>query len=549
MKSNNVRAYRIAITNNGSVYYKVVTFDGQYRGWIYGGKSEANFGGGVSSYSTFNSQGLSPTQAGSTYKISNPGTTNDGKTVTYKSPAWTEYKIGRAVTDTTPYANTLFKIDQVGNRTRENDQWVHITDVNNADSPVNGWILMSGLTQVDSPVADNAIRINLVDPDNSSHIIKSINITRSGAQNGSSFGYDNNGVWTVNKGDQSTIQNQIRSALNGTGYGLEGFSADQLSQIGQTKFGDSVNISVKKITPVADNSVRINFVKPDDSIFLSVDWTKNSASKGSNVGFLLSGNTSWSLDTNDLSTIQAKINTVLGGTAYELNPGSNTLTTSEIDTIAHGQFGGQVYLHVSPVKQQVGAIQPYAYKIEASDQIITNPAQSLLDLFSPSPLTGVDGQYSTTPISVDAPGNKGTFTASAAQVAQNPLLLPTWFAAKGVDADGQAEMTQKVIAAMRTQARKEYISTGVDFSGFTGLPGVSFSGNDIMSYLSKNNANVLHSTKYPLAYTVPGLLVMADQTTYVATSADSGTYGKSAKAYYAYADINLFPSASTSQGK
>ncbi|AQW20731.1 hypothetical protein PL11_001765 [Lentilactobacillus curieae] len=55
------------------------------------------------------------------------GTANDGKTVTYKQPAWTQYKIGRQIMDSTPYKDTTFKIDQVGTRTRENDQRVHIT--------------------------------------------------------------------------------------------------------------------------------------------------------------------------------------------------------------------------------------------------------------------------------------------------------------------------------------------------------------------------------------------------------------------------------------
>ncbi|CAM3118841.1 hypothetical protein C5L32_001828 [Lentilactobacillus buchneri] len=93
VSTDNVRAYRVAETNSGSVYYKVVTFDGQYRGWIYGGKNKASFNGGVTAYTTFASQNLSAVQQGSTYKIANPGTANDGKTVTYQSPEWTQYKV------------------------------------------------------------------------------------------------------------------------------------------------------------------------------------------------------------------------------------------------------------------------------------------------------------------------------------------------------------------------------------------------------------------------------------------------------------------------
>lgn len=546
VSTDNVRAYRVAETNSGSVYYKVVTFDGQYRGWIYGGKNKASFNGGVTAYTTFASQNLSAVQQGSTYKIANPGTANDGKTVTYQSPEWTQYKVGRAITDSTPYAKSVFKIDQTGTRTRENDQWVHITDVTNANSPANGWILMSGLTQVSTPVADNAIRVNLVDPDNNSSVIKSFDVTRSAAQKGTNFGYNTNGTWTISTNDQDTIQNQIRTALNGTNYGLEGLSAAQLAQVAQTQFGSSVNLVVKKADPIADNAVRINFVKPDDTIYKSVDWTKTGVVKGNNLGYQLSGNSAWGLSSADLAAIQDKINGVLGtGSTYELNAGNNTLTSGEIDTIAHGQFGGQIYLNVSAVKNQVGAIQPYAFKIDADLSTFTSlsgAAQAVLDLTSPSALTAVDGQYSTTAVtSAKGPDSGKTYSMSAAQAAQNPLLLETWFVANNIDATDQKAITSSLISAMKAQARKEFISTNVNFADFTGLPGTAFTSSSVMTYLNGHNANVLHSTKYPVAYSAPGVLAVTDQTTYVATSADAGTYGKAAKAYYAYADINLIP--------
>nr|WP_252893051.1 hypothetical protein [Lentilactobacillus otakiensis] len=215
VSTSNVRAYQVATTNRGSVYFKVVTFDGQYRGWIYGGKSLSSFGGGVTQYTTFNNQNLSTlttAQQNATYKIANPGTANDFKTVTYQQPAWTQYKVGRAITDSTPYANTTFKIDQVGTRTRENDQWVHITATNAATTAPNGWILMSGLTQAQAPIADNAIQINLVDPSNNNNVVKSITVTRNGATKGTNFGYLDGNNWTISSSDRSSILNQIRGA-------------------------------------------------------------------------------------------------------------------------------------------------------------------------------------------------------------------------------------------------------------------------------------------------------------------------------------------------
>ncbi|WP_249662721.1 S-layer protein [Lentilactobacillus buchneri] len=167
---HNVRAYRVATTNRGSVYYKVVSFDGAYRGWIYGGKSTGAFGGGVAQYNTttdpqastdtsssvnssasINTQGqttgLSATQKAATYKIANPGTSNDGTEVTYTYPAWTQYKKGRVITDSTPYKDATFKVTDQTTRTREGDLWVKIEATDAANSKANGWILYSGLKQ------------------------------------------------------------------------------------------------------------------------------------------------------------------------------------------------------------------------------------------------------------------------------------------------------------------------------------------------------------------------------------------------------------------
>ncbi|PAK68786.1 S-layer protein, partial [Staphylococcus haemolyticus] len=138
-------------TNRGSVYYKVVSFDKTYRGWIYGGKSVTAFAGGIASFntttapaaaksasassassasSTEQTTALTDAQKNATYKITKAGTANDGTATTYTYPAWTEYRKGRTVTDATPYANDTFKVTDATTRTREGDLWVKIADTN-----------------------------------------------------------------------------------------------------------------------------------------------------------------------------------------------------------------------------------------------------------------------------------------------------------------------------------------------------------------------------------------------------------------------------------
>lgn len=535
---DNIRAYRVATTNRGSVYYKVVTYDGAYRGWIYGGKTLSVFGGGVTSFDTFKKTNLTDAQQKATYAIANPGTANDGKTLTYRQPAWTQYKVGRAITDSTPYAKATFKVDQVGTRTREGDQWVHITNTADANSPANGWILYSGLKQTETPVADNSIQINLMDSSNK--LVKSISVTRDGAKKGVNFGYNDNGNWTISMSDRSSIQNQIRDALNGTNYTLDTLSTAQMSQIAQTKFGDSVNLTVDTVTNIADNALRINFRKPDGTSLKTIDFVKGGATKGTNVGSVVSGSTNWTLSDSDKQTIQSQINTALSNSGYQLS-GGNTLTDSQINTIARGQYGGQVSLDVVQISNGISRITPYV-TIDGKDV----------------PLQGVTGTYSKTANGYTIPNDvtndkfnetsdkKGaatatnrTFTATAADLAgENGKDLVTDFLSGIKDTTVRKAAFDGIQKAYQDQGKTQFLVNGLNFDGFSGTPGNPFKGADALSYVQGSAIKTLNSVKVPsLKLETDGKVTVSDtkdwtQNTFDIDKVDDGHYGTAVNAYY-----------------
>uniref|UniRef100_UPI0035D01ACF S-layer protein n=1 Tax=Lentilactobacillus buchneri TaxID=1581 RepID=UPI0035D01ACF len=285
----NFRAYRVATTNRGSVYYKVVSFDKTYRGWIYGGKSVTAFAGGIASFNTttapaaaantsssassasINTQGqttaLTDAQKNATYKITKAGTANDGTATTYTYPAWTEYRKGRTVTDATPYANDTFKVTDQTTRTREGDLWVKIADTNATNGQkINGWIKYSALTAqattpttpTTTPVASNAIRLNFVDQSGKS--IATLDYTKPGTnvQKDTAFGElkvdpsKSMYTWQITDSNAlSDLNNKIHNALAGTGYGFDisnNSVANQANQsvVAQAKTGETTNISLVK---------------------------------------------------------------------------------------------------------------------------------------------------------------------------------------------------------------------------------------------------------------------------------------------------------------
>ncbi|MEN2325080.1 S-layer protein [Lentilactobacillus otakiensis] len=290
----NFRAYRVATTNRGSVYYKVVSFDKTYRGWIYGGKSVTAFAGGIASFSTttapaaaantsssassasINTQGqttaLTDAQKNATYKITKAGTANDGTATTYTYPAWTEYRKGRTVTDATPYANDTFKVTDQTTRTREGDLWVKIADTNATNGQkINGWIKYSALTaQPTTPtVTDNVpqsdqVGIKIVDL-NGKQLGKTYLVTKNTNQ---TTGYQTilanfHNLDSIDHGTADGAYASFLSAAGVTGYGSAPLTNSQLtansSAIKAASYGKTITITVAPVNAVAfASSIQLN---------------------------------------------------------------------------------------------------------------------------------------------------------------------------------------------------------------------------------------------------------------------------------------------------
>lgn len=248
----NLRAYRVATTNRGSVYYKVVSFDKQYRGWVYGGKSTSAFAGGVASYAT--TKDATAPASTNTYKLSSTSTT--ANTTLFKAPAWTQYKVGRAkdasgkvITSTDAYKNATFTVSKAVTTSREGETWYQISSSN---ANLNGaWVKASDVT-VANPIADNAVRLNLVGTDGT--VIKSLDVTKPNAKKGDTLGtlsdVNNNGnyTWSLDSYLQKTITSDINSALSGTSYSLANgqLTASQVAQLAQATTGSSVTLVLSK---------------------------------------------------------------------------------------------------------------------------------------------------------------------------------------------------------------------------------------------------------------------------------------------------------------
>lgn len=153
------RAYYMKVTNKGSVYYKIVSMNGKYRGYIYGGKVQDTFDGGIAKANTTTDQTATNTMVGKTVYFATPGKSN----VTWDAPKYTQYKASKQIKSTANYANDALKVTAAATKTREGSLYYYVEDASNP--AISGWIYANAVTtsKSDTAKAENGITFNFVD--------------------------------------------------------------------------------------------------------------------------------------------------------------------------------------------------------------------------------------------------------------------------------------------------------------------------------------------------------------------------------------------------
>lgn len=243
------RAYGVKTTNRGSVYYRVVSMDGKYRGYIYGGKSDTAFAGGIKSADT-TTKATMPTNT--TVYFKNPGTAN----VTWTAPKYTQYKAAKNVVNTTPFAGDTLTITDAATKTREGSLYYYVKDAQHPT--VSGWIY-SGAVTTDKTVAFNQatdVKVNFVDGSSvvTSGVLQSLFANNATNTAASTTPADAVGTAAGFSATAKATQDWADALLKGTGYSINlksgSVTAANQAALLAAKTGDTITLNVTKNSEV-----------------------------------------------------------------------------------------------------------------------------------------------------------------------------------------------------------------------------------------------------------------------------------------------------------
>lgn len=333
------RAYGVKTTNRGSVYYKVVTMDGKYRGYVYGGTSDAAFAGGIKSATTMTDQTSSNTMVGKTVYFENPGKTN----VTWNAPKYTQYKASKNVVSTQPFSVDTLKVTKAATKTREGSLYYYVEDQNHPS--VSGWIYSKAVT-TDASVAFNEVsdvKVNFVNASGttvSSTILQNLktdaDATKTATAKGTAVGTNATAQLTTDV---------AKKALTGTGYAYTATNANKAALLA-AKTGDTVTLSVtqnNEVTTPIKLVAAATSATANDSKDLSVYKSGDTASSTTVVvpslsaGFKGADGAAFTADTLKAFATSNKLDT-LYTPSYDVS-GTKTYTKYVLSNAEAGTYG------------------------------------------------------------------------------------------------------------------------------------------------------------------------------------------------------------------
>jgi len=238
--ANYFRAYGVKTTNRGSVYYRVVTMDGKYRGYVYGGKSDTAFAGGIKSANTLTDATM-PTNK--TVYL-----TNTNKNTLWTSPKYTQYQASKVNLQNTT-STDAWTVLSAKTKTREGSLYYYVQNVNTPT--IKGYVYAGGTsTNSTAATAFNSVSVKYQLADGTS--VGSASWVNPDATKDSVFATtDTNGTRTAG----ATLSAFITASVP-TGYKIS-TSPDMTS----VKYGSTVVAVVNKVA-----TSKLSFYLPQDNV-------------------------------------------------------------------------------------------------------------------------------------------------------------------------------------------------------------------------------------------------------------------------------------------
>ncbi|MCT4491131.1 S-layer protein [Levilactobacillus parabrevis] len=243
--SDTFYAYGTKTTNRGSVYYKIVTMDKKYRGYVYAGKTAGTFTAGIKAAETTTAATTPARTTGYYLK-------DASKNTLWTAPKNTDIHAKKVslygASKTDP-----FTVDKAATKTKEGSLYYHVTDTK--DSSISGWIYagkgyqanvtdanqdMGGLSftkSADAATTDNSITVHYVLDSNSNSLGTATYTTSvAGTKKDQSIGADSKNLADF-------------AAKNvPTGYGFDSTAkAPTAASVSPAKFGGTLTVRVAAV--------------------------------------------------------------------------------------------------------------------------------------------------------------------------------------------------------------------------------------------------------------------------------------------------------------